>query len=149
MSEARKGSERATPWHLWVIGSIGFLWSCMGAMDYLMTSTRNEAYMSSFPAEKLEFFYAYPSWFIAFWAIAVWGGVVGAILLLLRKKVAVWVFLASLLGVVITAIRNYVFANGLEVVGSAFDLTISAVVFVVALGLFFYSQKMSARGVLR
>ncbi|MEX0892485.1 MAG: hypothetical protein WEB88_09975 [Gemmatimonadota bacterium] len=64
-----------TPVHLWVIGALALLWNSVGAFDYLMTQTRNEGYMGQFSAEQLEYFYGFPTWVVAFWALAVWGGV--------------------------------------------------------------------------
>ena len=149
MAESSSGPGSRAPKHLWIVGILGFLWSCMGATIYLMTELRNEEYMKAFNAEQIAFIEAYPGWFISMWAIAVWGGVVGCLLLLLRKSVAVWVLGASLAGVVITNLRNYAFANGLEVIGSAPDLTIASVVLVVSIGLLAYARSMKARGVLR
>ena len=60
MAEANATNVQSTPWHLWVVGVFALLWSAMGAMDYVMTQTRNEAYMSAFTPEQLDFFYAIP-----------------------------------------------------------------------------------------
>lgn len=140
--------HRRTPWHVWVVGIAALLWSSVGAMDYVMTQTQNEAYMSQFSAEQLEFFYGFPSWLVAFWAIAVWGGVLGAILLLLRRKLAVGVLAASFVAMVIVTVRNYLFADGLAVAGDTFSLVFSAVIFVVALLLVLYALGLDRRGVL-
>ncbi len=148
MTETPDTSVQGTPRHLWVVGIIALLWNAMGAMDYIMTQTRNEAYMSQFSPEQLEFFYGFPGWAVAAWAIAVWGGVLGAVLLLLRKRFAVPVFLASLVGMVITSFQNYVLSNGMEVVGDAFVLAFTVVIFVVAVALYFYARAMQKRGVL-
>ncbi|MEJ2542305.1 MAG: hypothetical protein P8188_20455, partial [Gemmatimonadota bacterium] len=86
MSEEQATTTLRTPWHLWLVGVLALLWNAMGAFDYLMTETRNEGYMGQFTPEQLEYFYAFPAWVVAFWAIAVWGGVLGAIFLLLRKR---------------------------------------------------------------
>ena len=137
-----------TPRHLWVIGVIALLWSLMGAMDYVMTQTKNEAYLAQFTPEQLSFFYGFPSFIVATWAIAVWGGVLGAILLLMRNKLAVWVLLASFVAMAITAFHNYVLSNGMEVVGDAFSLGFSALIFLVALALFLYARTMQKQGVL-
>ena len=77
-----------TAWYFWLIGIVALLWNAMGAMDYLMTQTRNDAYMSAFTPEQLAFFYGFPSWVIASWAIGVWGGVLGLLLYAyaLRKR---------------------------------------------------------------
>ena len=136
-----------TPKHLWVIGIVTLLWNAMGAFDYLMTQTLNESYMSQFTPEQLEFFTGFPSWVVALWAIAVWGGVLGSILLLLRKSLAVTVFTVSFVSMLITAIQNYAFSNAIEVTGM-FGLMFSVVIFLVALGVVLYSRAMRKRGVL-
>lgn len=117
-------------------------------MDYFMTQTRNESYMSAFTPEQLSFFYSLPTWTVATWAIAVWGGVVGAIFLILRMRAALWIFLASFVAMLITAFQNYVLSNGMEVMGDSFSLVFTAVIFLVALCLCSYSRAMLHRGVL-
>ncbi|MGI9237995.1 MAG: hypothetical protein ACR2QZ_11395 [Woeseiaceae bacterium] len=148
MSEADENTQGATPWHLWVVGVVGLLWSAVGAMDYVMTQTRNEAYMSAFSPEQLEFFYGLPTWTVAAWAIAVWGGVIGAILLLMRRRHAVGVFVASLLAMLVTSFQNFVLSNGLEVMGDPFSLAFTGVIVVVSIALVFYARAMYQRGVL-
>jgi hypothetical protein len=59
-----------TPMHLWIIGILSLLWNAVGAFDYSATQLRLESYMSQFTAEQLEFFYGFPAWTKAFWAIA-------------------------------------------------------------------------------
>ncbi len=148
MNEDNQAGRPSTPWHLWVIGVIGILWSAMGAMDYVMSQTRNAAYMSNFTTEQLDFFYGLPAWTIATWAIGVWGGVFGSLLLLLRSRYAVWVLCASVLGVVVTAFQNYVLSNGMEIMGDPFSLAFTAVIFLVALALFLYARAMEKKQVL-
>lgn len=151
MSETSHTDTPATPWHLWVTGIVALLWSAMGAMDYVMTQTENEWWMAQgeFTDQQLEFFYGFPAWVVAVWAIGVCGGVLGAVLLLLRKRVAVPVFLVSWVAMVVTTFQNYVLSNALEVFGSTGELIFMAVIFLVALGLVFYARAMSRRGVLR
>lgn len=139
-------SSRA-PWHLWVVGLLGVLWESVGAFDYLMTQTRNESYMSEFTPEQLEFFYGFPAWVVAFWALAVWGGVLGTALLLLRKRLAVPVLLTSLLAMVVTSVHNFLLSNGLEVMGGG-GMAFSGLIFLFALGLWLYGRAMAQRGVL-
>ncbi len=124
------------------------MWNSMGAMDYVMTQTRNEAYMSAFTPEQLAFFYGFPFWVNASWAIGVWGGVLGSLLLLLRRRIAKWAFLASLIAMIATAFQNYVLSNGLEVIGDAFALMFTGAIFLVAVGLLIYAHTMTKRGLL-
>ena len=148
MSETNETDVERTPWHLWVIGVVALLWNAMSALDYVMTQTRNEEYMSNFTPEQLSFFLGFPAWVDAAWAIAVWGGVLGALLLLIRRRYAVWVFLASLIAMVITAFQNYVLSNGMEIIGDAFTLGFTAAIFLVALALFLYARAMQQRKIL-
>jgi len=136
-----------TPRHLWVVGIVALLWNLMGAGDYVMTQTKNEAYMGQFTPEQLEFFYGYPAWLVAFWAIAVWAGVLGAVVLLLRKKLAFPVLLISFLCMVVTTIHNYGFAGAADIVGGT-GAFFSAVIFIVALLLVIYARSMAKKGVL-
>lgn len=147
MSEDAVVNPQRTPWHLWAVGIVGLLWNAVGAFDYVMTQTQNEGYMSQFTAEQLAFFYGFPAWVVATWAIAVWGGVLGTILLLLRKRLAVGVFLVSFLAMIATSIHNFLLSDGLEVMGGP-GLLFTTLIFVVALGLWLYARAMARRGVL-
>ena len=148
MSETLDASVHATPRHLWVVGVIALLWNAVGALDFVMTQTKNEAYMSSFTPEQLEFFYGFPAWVVAAWAVAVWGGVIGSVLLLLRKRFAVQLFLVSLAAMVITTIHNYVLSDGFEIIGDTFTLVFTAAIFLAAVALFLYARAMHRRRVL-
>lgn len=146
MAEVATGIHRP-PWHLWLVGILGLLWNSMGAYDYLMTQTRNDPYMSQFTPEQLDFFYGLPGWVTASWALAVWGGVLGVLLLLLRKPVAVHVLLGSFLAMIVTSVHNFLLSDGMEVMG-AFGVVFSVLIFGVALGLWLYARGMARRGVL-
>jgi hypothetical protein len=148
MSEDQEATATGTPKHLWVIGVIAILWNAIGAWDYFATQTRNEAYMSAFTPEQLDFFYGFPTWVVALWAIAVWGGVLGSILLVMRKAWAVPVFLTSFIAMALTAFHNFVLSNGMEVMGDPFALVFTGLIFLGALGLWLYSRAMRERGVL-
>ena len=103
--------------------------------------------MAKFTPEQLEFFYGFPAWLVAFWAIAVWGGVLGVVLLLVRKKLAVPVLVVSFLCMVVTTIHNYGVAGAADIVGST-GLLFSAIIFVVAFALIIYARAMAKKGVL-
>ncbi|MEN8007575.1 MAG: hypothetical protein ABFS42_11200 [Candidatus Krumholzibacteriota bacterium] len=136
-----------TPKHLWIIGIVSLLWNMMGAYDYLMTQTKNAAYMAKFEPAQLDYFYNFPAWVVVFWALAVWGAVLGSVLLLMRKRLAAPVFLVSFASMVITAIYNFGLSNGMEVMGST-GFVFTVVIFFTALGLWLYARAMQVRGVL-
>ena len=141
------GGSAKTPWHLWLIGALALLWNAVGAFDYLMTQTQNEAYMGQFSPEQLEYFYGFPTWVVAAWAMAVWGSVLGSILLLLRKRAAAPVFLVSFLSMVVTSFHNFILTDGMDVMGVG-GAIFSSFIFFFALGLWLYARGMADRGVL-
>ncbi|MFV2007460.1 MAG: hypothetical protein ACC667_08430 [Longimicrobiales bacterium] len=148
MFETPDAKAHSTPRHLWVVGGISLVWNSVGAMDYVMTQTKSEAYMSSFTPEQLEFFYGFPAWVVAAWAVAVWGGVIGSVLLLTRKRLAVHAFLVSLVAMVITTFHNYILSDGLELIGDPFALVFTAAIFLAAVGLWLYARALHERSVL-
>ncbi len=137
------------PWHLWLIGVVSLLWNAVGAADYTMTQLRYEPYMSQFTTEQLDYFYGFPAWVVGAWAVAVWSAVAGSVLLLARKAAALWAFVVSLAGMVVTALHNYLLAEVTmtEIVGPG-ALAMSALILLVGLFLVVYARRMKIAGVL-
>jgi hypothetical protein len=137
----------STPRHLWIVGILGLLWNLVGVYDYLMTQTENAAYMAKFSQEQLDYFYSFPMWAVSAWAIAVWGGLVGVILLLMRKKLAAPVLLVSWIAMIISTI-NTIISGGFAIMGGAGPMAFTALIFVIAGALWFYARAMVHRQVL-
>ena len=74
MFEAKGTTTPGRPWHLWLIGIIGGLWSAMGVVSFLLTQMKVEAVMSRFPPQQRAYLESLPWWVVAFWAIGVFGG---------------------------------------------------------------------------
>jgi hypothetical protein len=110
---------------------------------------RNASYMSGFTPEQIAYFYAFPKWAVATWALGVWGGVLGSLLLLLRRRWAVPVFAVSLVTMLITFFHNFVLTNGLAVMGGVAALAFTAVIVVVGVALLVYARNLSRRAILR
>jgi hypothetical protein len=136
------------PRHLWIVGVLAVLWNAMGAFDYSASQLRLEFYMSQFTPEQLAYFYSFPAWAVATWAISVWGSLVASVGLLLRKRWSVTLFGIVLVAMVITFFYNLVLSNGLAMMGPG-EMAFTAVIWIVAIALFFYARAMAQRGVLR
>lgn len=135
------------PLHLWIVGVLSLLWNAMGCFDYLATKLRLDFYMSQFSEAQLEYFYGFPAWMSVFWALGVWGALLGSLALLFRSRWAVTLFALSLLGMIVSTVHTVFLSNGLEVMGSG-AAAFSAVIFVIGVFLLVYARRMSARGVL-
>jgi hypothetical protein len=147
MSEAQATKTPGRPWHLWLIGIIGGLWSSMGVVSFILTQMNVEAVMSRFPPEQREYFQSFPSWAVAFWAIGVFGSVIGCLLLLLKNRLAFHVLLASVIGATVSSLGGLLLLGGMEVMGTnEVALTVIPIVFSAVLA--YYARTMSKKGVL-
>ena len=136
-----------TPWHLWVVGAVALLWNGYGGYDYVMTQTNNAAYLAQFTAEQRAYFDSYPMWMEAVWAVGVWGGVLGAVLLLLRMKWAFHAFLASLIAFAVSVVYGQM-SEGAALMGTT-GVIFSAAIFLLGLAFVMYSRMMTRKRVLR
>lgn len=143
-------SNAKTPWHIWAVGIGSLLWHAGGAMDYIMTKTRNEAYLAQMPPEQLAFLENFPAWLTPFWAIAVWGAVLGSLLILARKRLAAPVFIVAFLSMVVVTIHNLFLAtpSAMDMMNS-FQMVFTLAIFVVAILMIVYSRRQSELGRLR
>ncbi len=147
-------TQLRTPVHLWIVGALALLWNGFGAFDYLMTRMRNTEYLASMmptvdPDAVLAWVDGFPIWAQFGWGLGVWGGVLGAILLLIRSRWAVAVLAASLVGALLGLGYQIVAAPPLAGMEGAMNDIMPFVIIFVALALFLYARAMKAKGVLR
>jgi len=147
MQEAVQGAR--TPAHLWIVGLLATLWNAFGAFDYIMTQTRNDAYLSQFSAEERAFFDSFPAWMEAFWAVGVWGALIGSLLLLVRSRHAVTAFALSLVGILVGLGYQHFAMEMPESMKTGAMAVMPWVVLAVGIALFLYSRNQAAKGVLR
>ena len=140
---------RKAPTHLWIVAVVSLLWNAFGALDYLMTQTANEAYMSNFTPEQRAYFEGFPAWMVSFWAFGVWGAFAGSFLLLLRHRHAVTAFAVSLLGLAVSTIYQYALSDMPASLMTPGIMVFNVVIWAIAIALFLYARAMRARGVLR
>ncbi len=144
-----QGTTPSRPWHLWPIGIVGGLWTSMGAVSFVLTQMNVEAVMREFPPPQRAYFESFPWWADASWAIGVFGGVTGCLLLLLARRRAFPVLLVSVIGAIVTNLGGLLLLGGLEVMGGPSELALTVVPIVFAALLAFYARAMCKRGVLR
>ena len=148
MSEAQGMRTPGRPWHLWLIGIVGVLWSSMGVLSFVLTQMKVEAVMSRFPPEQRAYFESFPWWAVASWAINVFGGVIGCLLLLLENRLAVQALLASAIGALVTNAGGLFLLGGMKVMVETDALGLTLVPIAVAAFLAYYAWAMSRKGVL-
>ena len=87
------------PITFWVIAIIGLIWNLMGCWNYILQT--NPSVVAQMPELYRFVVENRPSWATAGFAVSVFAGATGAILLLLRRRVALPVFIISMLGTIV------------------------------------------------
>ena len=83
----------------WVISSIALVWNLMGVFNYLDQAFMTDKVLETLPKEQQILYQDVPAWVTAAFAIAVFSGTLGSLLLLLKKKNASTFFIISFLGI--------------------------------------------------
>lgn len=141
--------EGRTPVHLWIVGALATLWNAFGCFDYLMTQTRNEAYLANFTDPQRVYVESFPVWMEAVWALGVWGGLAGSLLLLARSRHAVAAFAVSLAGLATSTVYQYVLTSPPADMMTGAMIGMNVAIWVICIGLLIYAREMRRKGVLR
>ena len=151
MSTATADAPRSgAPWHLWLVGVVAVLWNSFGAYDYTMSKLKGDAYyhQAGMTEAQITYMHAYPIWMTAVWAIGVWGAALGSVLLLVRSRYALPVFVASLAGFLVSLAYAYGLSDGAKVTGQS-GMIMNLVILAGCLFFVWYARLMAKRGVLR
>jgi hypothetical protein len=113
-----------------------------------MTQIQGDAWLAKMDPTALQmaWFHAMPAWTDAAWAILVWGGFTGAILLLLRREWTLHAFVTSFLGWAAGAVYTLGLSNGAEALGAYWPVVI--VKGAVCVFLVWYAWIAGKRGLL-
>ena len=144
----------AAPKSVYVVGALALLWNAVGCYDYLMTRMRDTDYLAKMmptvdPNAMLAWIDGFPVWAQFGWGLGVWGGLIGAVLLLARSRWAVLALGLSLGGAVLGLGYQIVAAPSLAGAEGVMVEAMPFVIILIALALFLYARAMRAKGVLR
>lgn len=131
----------------WVISALALIWNLMGVIVYLGQAFMTDDMKAMIPKDQLAIIENTPAWATAAFAIAVWFGLSGSILLLTRKKIAKIVFSISFLGVLAQLIYNFGVSNAFEVYGAS-GLIQPLITILISVFLVWYSKKCADDGIL-
>lgn len=95
---------RGVHWSFWLICVFALLWNVGGAINFFMQT--NLEFVATLPETHRAIIEGRPIWATSAFALGVFGGTLGGLLLLFRKSTALYVFIASLLGVIVTMIHT-------------------------------------------
>lgn len=136
------------PLWFWVSAGLGLAWNAYGVVQYLgaARATPESLIAGGLTPEQAAVMTGYPAWMTAAFAIGVFAGLAGCVLLFLRNKAAVPVFAASLAGYVALFIGD-ITAGVFAAMGAPQVIVLSAVV-AIAAGLLWLSHHGRKAGFL-
>lgn len=134
-----------TPTWFKVVAVLALLWNLLGCLAFFSDLRLSPEDLAKLPEAQQALYAARPAWAIAATAIAVFGGALGSVGLLLRKKWAFPVLVLSLLGILVQDFGLFVLADGASLAGPV-AVVLQAVVLAVGIGLVLLSRRGLARG---
>lgn len=132
------------PWFI-IAAIASLLFMGLGCVSYLMHVMANPATM---PLDQRAAYEAEPVWVTGAYAVAVWIGLAGAVLLVLRRKVAEWLLLVSLVAV-LAWLAGLLLVGPLRDSMSANDLIVALVVSALTWTIYWFARHSRQRGWLR
>jgi hypothetical protein len=139
---------KAAPRSYWIAAGILLLWALMGDAAYLMQVTADLAVLAQSDPVSARAFAAMPSWVWSAYAVAVWFGTGGAVALLLRRRVAVWLYAISVMAIIVQFGWTFLVTDLIADKGPSVIL-FPMFIFIMGLAALWWSRSRAAAGLLR
>lgn len=127
------------------VAVVALLWNLLGCAAFVFDLLLTPEALAAMPAEQQELCAARPGWAVAATGVAVLGGVLGCVGLLLRRKWALPVLVLSLAGIVAQDVALFVLVDGARLAGPV-AVGMQAVVLAVGVALVLLGRRGIARG---
>jgi hypothetical protein len=137
--------ERKAPWHLWVVAIVALLWNSAGAYTIVMAQAGR---LYDLEPGEAAYYAAQPIWFVIVTDIALAAAIAGALALLSRKSMAVWLFALSLSAIFVTNGYELAVATSRAFVSRA-ALIVTVIIVLIAVFELAYARSMKRRAILR
>lgn len=128
----------------WITSWLALVWNLIGVAAYLMTVTMSHDALAAMPAGERAL-YESPNWVTSSYAIAVWGGTIASVGLLLTKAWSVPLFVLSLVAIVLQMTYWLFFTAALQVKGMS-AAAMPLIVVVIGVYLVVYARAARRKG---
>jgi hypothetical protein len=133
------------PTSFYIIGAVFLVWNVIGFMFYLQHAMMTpENVPEGTDVAMLAFTEATPVWATSAYAIAVNVGMLASLLLLLRKSLAMPLFVASLLGALVLDFESFVLRDVVAIWGNGAYIVPSAVIIIGVIEIW-YTRSIANR----
>lgn len=136
------------PLWFWFIGALALVWNLAGLGAFALHLSITPEMIAQLPPEQAKLYTEAPEWLNAAFGIAVVGGVLASIMLLMRNIFAVVLYSLSLLGILAQNSYSFFMSDTFAVLGQD-AMVMPAVVIMLGVGLLGYSIALKNQGLLR
>jgi len=141
MSETTKNNAPA--WFM-IVAVVLLIWNLLGVMAYIMQVTMSPEALAALPDAQRQLYENTPEWATAAFAIAVNGGALGCLLLLLKRNLAGIFLQLSLAGVLVQVFHSFFMSKSFEVFGPG-GMVMPIMVLVIAIYLVTLAAKAKTK----
>lgn len=113
-----KNNTVKTPIYFWILAVFFLLWNAMGLASFYMHTFISYESLAILPKAEQDLYASYPLWTSIVFAVAVLGGFIGSVGMLLKKKWAKVAFIISLIAIIPQMIHNIFVTKSMEVYGT-------------------------------
>lgn len=136
--------EPAPKWYL-PVAITALLWNLLGCAAYLSDVMLTPDALAKMTAAQQAMHATRPAWSVAATAIAVWGGAAGCVGLIMRKRWATPLLIASLAAVMVQDVSLFVLSDAAAQPDKV-ALVLQGLVLLIAIGLVLLARRAAARG---
>lgn len=141
-------SAARLPRTFWIVAVLATLWNLTGLAMFSLQATMSPEALAAMSPGQREVLLATPAWINIAYALAVIGGVLGGVGLLLRKRWAVAMFALSLAALLVQVIGTFLVTPAWQAMGPT-ALVFPALLLVIAFALLGFARNAIHRGWLR
>ena len=134
--------EQTPKWYM-PTAIAALLWNLLGCGAYLRDVMLGPEDIARMTAAQQALYAARPAWSVAATAIAVWGGAAGCLGLILRKRWAMLLLVASLVAVIVQDAALFLLSGAAAL---PVAVVLQGLVLLVAIGLVLLARKAAAQG---
>lgn len=118
------------PVWFWIVAIILLIWNLMGVSAFFQHILISDEALQALPDNEKELYGKYPLWTKVAFAMAVMGGLLGSLALIMKKRVAKLLFMISFIGIVVQMVHSLFIAKAMDVYGpGALVMPIMVIVF--------------------
>lgn len=128
-----------------VVAIIALIWNLLGVLAFVGQMVITPEMLAALPTAEQELYSSTPIWVTVAFAVAVFAGAFGSLLLLLKKTLATPILIFSLVGVLMQNIHSFFMSKSFEVYGAG-GMVMPVIVILIAIYLVLLAKKAQAQG---